>query len=370
MPERLPSPRRLCFAAAHVVLRDDYATLGHSLQAPGDAAAIAAHIDWDATMGIRSRLAGYGLGIAEAMDTAQRFFLGWASARELILRCGALRLPTGFCAGAGTDHLPSVHGVQDLVDGVVFQARLIQRSGGIPVLLPMPWLSQHSAPAATYVDVYRAIVRQLDGPLFVHWLGPMFLPSLQGYFPGDSFLQVMALDRGKLRGCKLSLLDGALELRVRRALLPHDQIVLTGDDFHFGRLLLGGDPQGAPPAVLPRIERWTRIGGHRVAVGDFSHALLGILDGIAAPMQQALQALAAGDAKRFLAIMTPCEALGQHVFGPPTQHYKAGLAFLAWKNGWQANAMLVNREDLARDAAHYARCEELARACGALPASA
>ncbi|MCA8953007.1 MAG: DUF993 family protein [Planctomycetes bacterium] len=358
---------RLCFAAAHVALRDDYRELGHSLERPGAAAEIGSHLDWDTTMSLRRRLDALGFGIAEAMDTAQRFFLGWDNARELIARTAALGLGNGFCAGAGTDHLGAVAGPGDLVDGVVFQARFIQQHGGIPVLLPMPWLSQHRAEPDTYVEIYRDIVARLDGPLFVHWLGPMFLPSLAGYFPGDSFRRVMALDRGKLRGCKLSLLDDALELAVRRELLPHDQLVLTGDDFHFGRLILGGDPTAAPPAEPPAIERWTRVGRHEVALGDFSHALLGVLDGIAVPAARALQLLAAGDAAGFLAIMAPCEALGQHVFCAPTQHYKAGLAWLAHRNGWQPNAMLVNREELARDAAHYARCEELARRCGALP---
>jgi len=361
-----PRLLRLCYAAAHVVLLDSYAALDHRLDRPGDAGSIHRHIDWATTMAIRQRLAAHGLGIAEAMDTAQRFFLGWPGARELIVRCGRLRLPQGFCAGAGTDHLPQVRGPQDLVDGVVFQARLIQRCGGIPVLLPMPWLSQHGADAATYVRVYRDIVRQLQGPLFVHWLGAMFLPSLAGYFPGDSFHQVMALDRRKLRGCKLSLLDAGLEVTLRRELLRHDQLVLTGDDFHFGRLMLGGDAQGAPPAAVPAVQRWTELDGRQVALGDFSHALLGILDGIAAPTERALQALARGDAQGFLDVMLPCEALGQHVFAAPTQHYKAGLAYLAYRNGWQANAMLINREDLARDQQHYATCERLARACGAL----
>ncbi|MFO1077824.1 MAG: DUF993 family protein [Planctomycetota bacterium] len=362
-----PAPARLCFAAAHLALRDGYAEAGHSLARPGKPDEIAAHVDWATTMALRTRLDGLGFGIAEAMDTAQRFFLGWDVAGELIARCGRLGLQNGFCAGAGIDHLTNIRSPQDLVDGVAFQARAIQQCGGIPVILPMPWLSTHNAKAATYVDVYRGIVGRLDGPLLVHWLGPMFLPSLDGYFPDDSFARVMALDRAKVRGCKLSLLDDALELRVRRELLPHDQIVLTGDDFHFGRLMLGGDPRGPAPASPPPIERWTTIGGRDVALGDFSHALLGVLDGIAAPASRALAALARGDAATFLAIMGPCEELGRHVFAPPTQHYKAGLAWLAWRNGLQPNAMLVNREDLARDAAHYARCDELARACGALP---
>jgi hypothetical protein len=64
--------------------------------------------------------------------------------------------------------------------------------------------------------------------------------------------------------------------------------------------------------------------------------------------------------------MDPCETLGRHVFCAPTQHYKAGLAFLAFANGRQDNAMLVRREDRARDAGHYRRCAELAVLCSAL----
>lgn len=357
---------RLVFAAAHVVLLPDYRRLGHSLVRPGPPAEIAAAIDWESTMALRRWLDTNGFGIAEAMDTAQRFHLGWHGARELIERTAALGLPHGFVAGAGTDHLPAVRTATDLIDGVVAQARFIQQRGGIPMLLPMPWLSIHQHPAAEYLRVYGEIVRQLDGPLFLHWLGPMFLPALQGYFPGDSFERLLASAPDKLRGCKLSLLDDAFELRLRRQLLPRDQIVLTGDDFHFGRLLLGGNPQGAPPTTAPAIERHTTIGPHRVALGDFSHGLLGIFDGIAGPAGRALQALARGDVAAFLALMTPCERLGQHVFAAPTQHYKAGLAFLNWLAGRQDNPFLINREDRARDHAHYQHCVELALAADAL----
>lgn len=362
-------PVRLCFAAAHVVLRESYRGLGHSLQQPGRQEQFAEHVDWPATMALRTNLDAHGFGIAEAMDTAQRFQLGWDCARELITRCGALRLRHGFTAGAGTDHLGAVRSVADLVDGVVHQCEVISAHGGIPTILPMPWLSQQRAAAAVYVDTYGAIFRQLRGPVFVHWLGAMFLPSLEGYFPGDAFARVMALAPEVARGCKLSLLDAGLELRVRRELLAREQIVLTGDDFHFGRLLLGGEATGEAPPTPPPVQRWTAIGPHRVALGDFSHALLGVFDAIAAPAGLALQALAHGDAARCLQLMTPCEALGQHVFAAPTQHYKAGLAFLAWLRGDQDNAMLLNREDLAREPAHYRRCAELALACGAVAAT-
>lgn len=361
-----PDPVRMCFAAAHVVLQPGYAHASHSMAQPGSGAEIAQFVDWDATMGIRRFLDANGFGIAEAMDTAQRFALGWASAQQLITRCGRLGLRNGFVAGAGTDHLDKVRGTADLVDGVVHQVRFIQQAGGWPMILPMPWLTLNGATEDQYVDVYGSVLRQVEGPVFLHWLGEMFLPVLKGYFPGRSFERILALDPAKVRGCKLSLLDDAMELRVRRELLPRDQVVLTGDDFHFGRLILGGDPQGPAPTRPPVVERHVTIGNRRVAVGDFSHALLGILDGIAIPAGLALRHLARGDAGRFLDIMTPCEALGRHVFCAPTQHYKAGLAFLSWLNGLQSNPMLVNREDRCRDAAHYTECAQLSVACGAL----
>ncbi len=359
-------PTRLCFAAAHVVMHDAYAALGHRLDTPADATEIRCHVDWNATMGIRRWLDSHGFGIAEAMDTAQRFFLGWESALELLARTSALGLAHGFCAGAGTDHLAQVRNLDDLADGVAWQCREIQRLSGIPVVLPMPFLTQHGCGEADYVATYRSIIDRVEGPIFLHWLGPMFLPALQGYFPGDSLRRILALDRQKVRGIKISMLDDALEVRLRRELLPHDQIVLTGDDFHFGRMILGGSPDAPRQTVPPAVERWTQIGGRDVALGDFSHALLGILDAIAEPAGRALDALTRGCAAKFLDLMDPCETLGRHVFCAPTQHYKAGLAFLAYAAGRQQNAMLIRREDTMREIAHYRRCAELAVLCGAL----
>ena len=346
---------RLCYGALHVVMREDYRSLGHSLAAPGAAAEIEQHIDWPGTMQLRREMDTFGIGIAEAMDTAQRFFLGWPAARRLIAETGALSLTNGFCAGAGTDQLPRIDRHSDLIDAVVEQCAYITSHGGIPVILPMPWLCEQRADEREFVEVYEAIIREVRGPVFLHWLGPMFLASLEGYFPGRSFEKIMAIDPSVVRGCKLSLLDRAFEERVRRELLPREQIVLTGDDFHFGQLICG---DGEPPT------RTTRVGEREVALGDFSHALLGILDAIGKPTQAALQALQAGDRARYGELMDRCEELGRFVFQAPTQHYKAGLAFLAWLNGQQDSFMLVNREELARDRDHYLRCAELARAAG------
>ncbi len=350
-------PARLAFAAAHIVMRESYRGVDHRLDHKGSAEAIAAHLDLDATMTLRRHLDALGFGVAEAMDTAQRFFLGWQNAERLIGACGALRLRHGFVAGAGVDHLTQVRNQADLVDGVAFQVEAIQAAGGLAIILPLVWLPQHDAGEQDYVDVYGAIFRQCRGPLFVHWLGAMFLPALAGYFPGQSFDRVMALAPDKVRGCKLSLLDATHEKRVRAELLPRDQIVLTGDDFHFSDLIAGDDAT---------IVRRTRIGEHDVALGAFSHALLGVLDGVALPASVALAMLTRGDDAGFGALMQPCERYGQVVFEAPTQHYKVGLAFTAWLNGLQDNFMLVNHEETARDTTHLLRVAEAAAACGAI----
>lgn len=351
-------PVRTVFAAAHVVMSESYRDIDHTLQQPGAAEVIAEHIDWAATMALRTRLDDLGFGIAEAMDTAQRFFLGWQSAERLIRECGKRNLTHGFIAGAGVDQSPGARSKAEIVDAVVEQVGVIQSAGGYAILLPLVWLAQNDCGEQDYVDVYAAIIDQCDGPLCVHWLGEMFMPALRGYFPGDSFARVMAHDAAKVRGCKLSLLDAELERRVRRELATRDQVVFTGDDFHFASLIAGDDGS--------HVEHYTDFGGHQLAHGGFSHALLGVFDGIAEPASVALQFLAHGDRARFFEILQPCEQLGQLLFAAPTQHYKAGLAFLGWLNGLQENFMLVNREERARNTEHYLRVASLASRAGAI----
>lgn len=344
---------RIAFAAAHVVMRAEYASVGHSGDRPGAPEELASFVDLDATLAIRERLAAEGFGIAEAMDTAQRFEIGWPLAARLIEACGRLRLPQGFVAGASSDHAAAPVDVAALAAAVAEQCRFIARHGGVPVILPMPVLCAWRAAAADYVEVHRRILAATDGPLVLHWLGPMFLPALQGYFPDDSFDAVLDLAPDRIVGCKLSLLDEALELRVRRRILPRGQIVLTGDDFHFGSLMLGG-----------AVERIGDFAGRRLALGDFSHALLGILDGCARPAGLALRLLAQGETDRAARILSRCEELGRHVFAEPTRHYKAGLALIAWLDGWQDRFLLPNHAERARDLAHHLRTVELASAAG------
>jgi hypothetical protein len=344
-------PVRLAFAALHVVLRPGAST------SPGPGLEDA--IDWPATTSLRARFDALGFGIGEAMDTAQRFAIGWPVARRLIEECGRLRPEHAFIAGASADQLARVERRSQLVDAIVEQARVIRSCGGWPILLPQTWLVESRASESEYVEFYRDVIDALDGPLFVHWLGEMFHAGLRGYFPGRSFERVMALDPAKVRGAKLSLLDREFELSARRELLERDQIVLTGDDLNFATLIVGEAAQQTPA-------RWTDIGIVRVALGRFSHALLGVLDGCAVPASIALDRLARGDVRRARELLEGCERLGRVVFEPPTQHYKAGLALISWLNGWQDVFALVGDEHRQRSLEHYARVAQLASDAGAL----
>ncbi|HBF22509.1 MAG TPA: dihydrodipicolinate synthase family protein [Planctomycetes bacterium] len=334
-----PPPVRKSWAALQVVVQGEYATTGHSLTTPGSHEEIGKFLDWEATTELRRNLGAQGFGVAEAMDTAQRFFLGWENARQLIENTAALDLPLGFVAGASYDHCPSPSSLDELCDSVSFQARAIADLGGVPVILPMPWLCEMECGPEDFVVAYRKILESLDCSVYLHWLGPMFLPVLEGYFPSDSFQRIMALNREQVLGVKISLLDPVREVAIRRSLAEHGQETLTGDDFNFASLI-AGDEKG------------------------FSHALLGILGGISRPASLAFQFLAHGAEDKFRQLMNPCEVLSRAVFESPTQHYKAGLAFLSWLDGQQPNAMLVNREDLARDKNHLLRLVELAIAAG------
>ncbi len=349
-------PRR-CYAAAHVVMRDGYAGVGHDIDSPGSADEIAEWIDWEPTMAQRRRLDSRGMGIAEAMDTAQRFELGWVGARELLRRTGELRLANGFVGAASSDQLQKIGSTTELVDAVAEQVAFVRSVGGVPIVLPQPWLTASGASEATFVDVYRSIIDASDGDVLLHWLGEVFHPSMRGYFPGASLRTILAHDPAKVRGLKISMLDRELEETLRLELLERDQVILTGDDYNFGPLIEGRDQAGRPVANLDE---------RQLEAGDFSHALLGIFDVIARPAAAALRKLGAGDLEGYRTIMGPNEALGRAIFETPVQRYKAGIAFLAWLNGWQSNPMLANHEERTRATDHYVRIAELASCAGVI----
>jgi hypothetical protein len=201
--------------------------------------------------------------------------------------------------------------------------------------------------ADDYASVYANVLSQLRQPVILHWLGPMFDPALQGYWGGGSIaeamkncLAVIHAHKEKIDGIKISLLDAGLEISMRRD-LPAGVRMYTGDDFNYDRLILGDDQ------------------GH-------SDALLGIFDAIAPAASLALAALDAGAVSRYHELLAPTVPLSRHIFASPTQHYKTGVVFLAFLNGFQSHFRMVAGLESARSSAHLCELFVLADRAGVL----
>lgn len=334
---------RVAYAAAHVVC-DPLVTTSHTFPA---------RLDWDLTLAYRLHLWSYGLGVAEAMDTAQRGMgLDWSVASELIRRslAEARTIPGArIVCGAGTDQLLSIHGVTlDNVEAAyIEQCDFIEKYGGQIILMASRALAGCAQTPADYVRVYSTILRQVRQPVILHWLGEMFDPALRGYWGSTDLdkamqtcLEIIQSHSGKVAGIKISLLNSERE-RLMRQCLPEGVLMYTGDDFHYPELLQG-DAQG------------------------HSHALLGIFDAIAPAAAAALHALDAGDLKRYSEIFKPTVPLAYHIFQAPTVYYKTGVVFLAYLNGHQAHFRLVGGLENGRDLLHLVELFKLADQAGLL----
>jgi hypothetical protein len=178
---------RVALAAAHVVA-DPLADADSWLDAA---------IDWDRTIAYREHLWDLGLGVAEAMDTAQRGMgLEWTAARELIRRSlDAARGRRGaviFC-GAGTDQLAPSRRLttHDVIRAYEEQIDAIERMGGRIVLMASRALAACARTPDDYAAVYNRILAQLRALCIIHWLGEMFDPALAGYFGSHDHMAAM-----------------------------------------------------------------------------------------------------------------------------------------------------------------------------------
>ncbi|TJW48063.1 MAG: dihydrodipicolinate synthase family protein, partial [Mesorhizobium sp.] len=169
---------RVAFAAAHVVadpLADNDPWLDPA-------------IDWERTLAFRHRLWDLGLGVAEAMDTAQRGMgLGWGEAKELIRRslAEAKGRPDALIAcGAGTDHLAPVAGlgIDEVIGAYEEQIGEVEAMGGRIILMASRALAFAARGPDDYLKVYDRILGQVKEPVIIHWLGEMFDPALEGYW--------------------------------------------------------------------------------------------------------------------------------------------------------------------------------------------
>ena len=314
-----------------------------------------AGVDWDETLALRHRIWDLGLGVAEAMDTAQRGMgLSWPLAAELIRRCGkdfAARTErgAGLVAGAGTDQLDpaSRPGLPEVLAAYREQLALVEDTGATAVVMASRALAVAARGPEDYLQVYGDVLAEAAGPVILHWLGPMFDPALTGYWgstdldvAASTVLELIRAHADRIDGIKVSLLDAQREIALRAALPPGVRLY-TGDDFHYPELILGD-------------------GAHH------SDALLGILDAIARPAAEALARLESGDTQGFLDVLAPTVPLARHIFAAPTYHYKTGLAFLSWLNGEQSRFVLLDGLERARDKGYLARLVELAEQAGVL----
>ncbi len=346
-PRRFPAAKppfnRIAYAAAHVVA-DALADHDPWLEAA---------IDWERTIAFRRYLWSLGLGVAEAMDTAQRGMgLDWPASLELIGRSldAARDFPGALIgSGAGTDQLEPGAGVtlDEVIGAYEEQCAAIEKLGGRIVLMASRALARAARSPDDYGRVYARILEQVKEPVIIHWLGEMFDPALAGYWGHHDHMQAMevaleviAANPAKVDGVKISLLDKDKEIAMRRR-LPQGVRMYTGDDFNYAELI-AGDARG------------------------YSDALLGIFDAIAPAASAALGAFTRGDSAAFHDILAPTVPLSRHIFKAPTRFYKTGVVFMAYLNGLQDHFTLVGGQESARSTLHLAELFRLADAAGLL----
>lgn len=341
-----PLPR-IAFSAAHVVA-DPLAAIDPWLQCA---------VDWDATIAYRQRLWRLGLGVAEAMDTAQRGMgLDWPTSLELIRRSldAARDMPGArIASGCGTDHLApdEARSVDDVIRAYDEQMAAIEKLGGRLIVMASRALARVARSPADYERVYDHVLTQAREPVILHWLGDMFDPALSGYWGSADVTSAMATALGVIRahadkvdGIKISLLDKEREIEMRRQLPPGVRMY-TGDDFNYAELIAG---DGAGTQANQRQ----------------SDALLGIFDAIAPAASAALAALGRGDTRLFHEILAPTVPLSRHIFRAPTRFYKTGVVFMAWINGHQDHFVMVGGQQSTRSLPHLVELFRLADAAG------
>ena len=342
-PRAAPPFPRVALAAAHVVA-DPRADVDPWLTPA---------IDWDATIAYRRHLWSLGLGVAEAMDTAQRGMgLDWTAAQQLIrLTLDAARDVPGamVASGAGTDHLASGPDVtvDDVIRAYEEQCAAVEAMGGRIILMASRALAKAARGPDDYARVYARVLGQVREPVIIHWLGEMFDPALAGYWGNDDHMRAMetalaviGARSDKVDGVKISLLDKEKEIAMRRR-LPEGVRMYTGDDFAYSELIAGDEH------------------GH-------SNALLGIFDPIAPAVGGALACLSRNDLHGFHEILAPTVPLSRHIFRSPTRFYKTGVVFMAWLNGHQDHFTMLGGQQSARSALHFAELFRLADSAGLL----
>src|SRR3981189_298524 len=200
----VPSRSRIPYAAVHVVA-DPLADT--SPVSP-------AVIDGETTLAFRRHIWNYGLGVAEAMDTAQRGMgLDWEAAKELIKRSVAEAKAVGgkIVCGAQTDQLApgSAKTLRDIKAAYEEQCEFVEAQGGQVVIMASRELARIARGPEDYAPVYGRGVSQLRRPALIHWLGEVFDPALAGYWGSTDLdeataecLEIIVTNKEKVEGLK------------------------------------------------------------------------------------------------------------------------------------------------------------------------
>jgi hypothetical protein len=336
-----PLASRIAYAAAHVVPKSWAENVPN---AP-------ANVDWDQTLGYRHHLWSWGLGVADAMDTAQRNMgLDAVATRELIRRTSIEARSAGgaVVVGVNTDQVEDeVISLDAVIAAYLEQLEFAEDQGAGVVLMASRHLARAATSGEDYERVYREVLSRAGAPVVLHWLGAAFDPVLTGYFGSADWtvasrtvLRIIGENASAVSGIKMSLLDASSEIAVRSE-LPSTATMFTGDDFNYVGLIEGS--------------------------GDtYSNALLGAFAAIGPTASAAIQELDRGDVPGYRVILGPSEALSRHIFTAPTFYYKTGIAFLSWLNGHQSSFSMIGGLHSARSLVHLSEIVRLADEAGCL----
>ena len=131
------------------------------------------------------------------------------------------------------------------------------------------------------------------------------------------------------------------QIRLREC-IPAPARVFTGDDYNYVDLI-AGDGHHTSDALL----------GAFAAIGPFASAAFARLD--------------ANDEAGFRDILGPTQALSRLIFAAPTNYYKVGVAWLAYRGGRQDHFRMLGGLESGRSLTHLADLVRAADAIGLFP---
>ena len=329
-----PYSSRVAFAAAHVVADP------RGENVPGAPAIV----DWNSTLGFRRELFRYGLGVAEAMDTAQRNMgLDWRAVQSS--SPGARHRHDNSERGSRREREPThrvdVGSIREVTDAYLEQVEFIENAGSQVIVMasrqarprrPGSRRLQHGIRRGALAGAgarHSALARRGVDPQLAGYWGSRDVATAT-----ETFLDLVRAHARSIDGVRVSLLSAEHEIGLRAA-LPDGVRLYTGDDFNYPDLIKGDGAR-------------------------HSDALLGAFAAIAPAASAALAALDDGDLAGYDAEFTPTLALSRTIFEAPTFYYKTGIAFLSWLNGHQPGFTMVGGLQSARSIVHLSRVFELA----------